>query len=182
MTKHFWQTFFSKISECFQTLHTWFLYCTLHSDEWLTLLQIHLVQKNSTEENLLCVCRIRGFFLILCFLFKFLENDPNLIYGNKWEISIERFWHLHGTERESAHGYSHTVNLDITAEGWRLSCCSSIIVWHWSFELLFRSEGWSERTANTLETPCQNLKSELGCCKGVFPFRGLEEETRTMRV
>lgn len=66
---------------------------------------------------------------------------------------------------------------------WRMSlfCCSSVVVCHWTLELLFRREGWSERTAKTLETPCQSLKSELGCCKGIFPFRGLEE-TRAIRV
>lgn len=25
-------------------------------------------------------------------------------------------------------------------------------------------------------------KSELGCCKGIFPFRGQEKETRAVRV
>lgn len=114
MTKHFQQTFFSKISECFQTLHKCFLHCTLRSDERLTLLQIHLVQKSATEENL-CVWVLLGFFfLILCFLFIFLENNANLIYGNKWEISIEKFWDLQWTERESAHGY-HSPS-----ETWRI--------------------------------------------------------------
>lgn len=65
-----------------------------------------------------------------------------------------------------------------TAEGQSLFCCPSrVVLCHWTSVLLFRRQGWSERTAKTLETLCQNLKFELECCKCIFPCCGLGDET-----
>lgn len=98
------------------------LHDILHSDEWLTLLQICPVQKIPQRKRFIFLLfflvffKILFYFIFLSAVFAFLENGPDLIYRNKLEISMEKLW-----DCSEQKGNLIMVNIVLQPEGesWR---------------------------------------------------------------